>query len=190
MSVMGEGSKRVYSASLSQGSLSSMTLAKPVGMGEPEKIRLNLVVSFGANRCVSSQLYSLCPFWSLKSSIFTCKAISFNMMASIFRFIVSVSLLTRLAFNSPDTDHQIVRSKSCAWTVFRLTPMLPTLCSLLPTPWAGKSTGIGKRWANSFVCLSAYILYRWMLLRFRLKTHKYLVYIKRSVITDKAIVIT
>ncbi len=68
MSVMGEGSKRVYSASLSQGSLSSMTLAKPAGTGEPEKIRLNFVVSFGANRCVSSQLYSLCPFWSLKSS--------------------------------------------------------------------------------------------------------------------------
>ncbi len=56
MSVMGEGSKRVYSASLSQGSLSSMTLAKPAGTGEPEKIRLNFVVSFGANRCVSSQL--------------------------------------------------------------------------------------------------------------------------------------
>ncbi len=39
MSVMGEGSKRVYSASLSQGSLSSMTLAKPASTGEPEKIR-------------------------------------------------------------------------------------------------------------------------------------------------------
>ncbi len=50
--------------------------------------------------------------------------------------------------------------------------------------------GIGKRWANSCVCLTAYILYRWMLLWFRLKTHKYLVHIKRSVITDKAIVIT
>ncbi len=96
MSVMGEGSKSVYSASLSQGSSSSMTLAKPAGTGEPEKIRLNFVVSFGANRCVSSQLYSLCPFWSLKSSIFTYKAVSFNMTASIFRFIVSVSLLTAL----------------------------------------------------------------------------------------------
>ncbi len=67
MSVMGEGSKRVYTASLSQGSLSCMTcMAKPAGTGEPEKIRLNFVVSFGANRCVSLQLYSLCPFWSLK----------------------------------------------------------------------------------------------------------------------------
>ncbi len=66
MSVMGEGSKRVYTAALFQGSLSSMTLAKPAGTGEPEKIRLNFVVSFGANSCKSSQLYSLCPFWSLK----------------------------------------------------------------------------------------------------------------------------
>ncbi len=47
MSVMGEGSKRVYTASLSQGSLSSMTLAKPAGTGEPEKIRLNCVVFWG-----------------------------------------------------------------------------------------------------------------------------------------------
>ncbi len=46
MSVMGEGSKRVYTAALFQGSLSSMTLAKPAGTGEPEKIRLNFVVSF------------------------------------------------------------------------------------------------------------------------------------------------
>ncbi len=34
---------------------------------------------------------------------------------------------------------------SCAWTVFRLT-QFPTPCSLLPTPWAGARTGIGKRW--------------------------------------------
>ncbi len=39
MSIMGEGSKRVYTAALFQGSLSSMTLAKPAGTGEPEKIR-------------------------------------------------------------------------------------------------------------------------------------------------------
>ncbi len=37
MSVMGEGSKRVYSASLSQGSLSSMTLAKPAGTGSQKR---------------------------------------------------------------------------------------------------------------------------------------------------------
>ncbi len=47
MSVMGEGSKRVCSASLYQGSLSSMTLAKPAGTGEPEKIRLNLLCLLG-----------------------------------------------------------------------------------------------------------------------------------------------
>ncbi len=67
MSVMGEGSKRVFTAALFQDSLSCMTVAKPAGTGEPEKIRLNFVVSFGANSCISSQLYSLCPFWSLKS---------------------------------------------------------------------------------------------------------------------------
>ncbi len=85
MSVMGEGSKRVYSASLSQGSLSCMTLAKPAGTGEPEKIRLHFVVSFGANRCVSSQLYSLCPFWSLKSSIFTYQIHNFPVWRAVQR---------------------------------------------------------------------------------------------------------
>ncbi len=118
MPVMGEGSKRVFTAALFQGSLSCMTLAKPAGTGEPEKIRLNFVVSFGANSCISSQLYSLCPFWSLKSSIFTCKAVSFNMMASIFRFIVSVSLLTALPTASIKTG-SLVR----LWTavpVFRI----------------------------------------------------------------------
>ncbi len=118
MSVVGEGSKRVFTAALSQGSLSSMTLAKPAGTGEPEKIRLHFFVSFWANRCVSSQLYSLCPFWSLKSSIFTCKAVSFNMMASIFQFIVSVSMLTALPTASIKTG-SLVR----LWTavpVFRI----------------------------------------------------------------------
>jgi len=38
MSVMGEGSKRVYTAALFQGGLSSMTLAKPAVTGEPENI--------------------------------------------------------------------------------------------------------------------------------------------------------
>ncbi len=71
MSVMGEGSKRVFTAALFQGSLSSMTLAKPAGTGEPEKIRFKFVVSFGANSCISSQLYSLCPFWSLKRPVGT-----------------------------------------------------------------------------------------------------------------------
>ncbi len=41
MSVVGDGSKRVYTASLSQGSLSSMTLAKaPVRGARKDKIEL------------------------------------------------------------------------------------------------------------------------------------------------------
>ncbi len=41
MSVVGDGSKRVYTASLSQGSLSSMTLAKaPVRGARKNKIEL------------------------------------------------------------------------------------------------------------------------------------------------------
>ncbi len=43
--------------------------------------------------------------------------------------------------------------------------------------------------ANSCVCLTVYILHIWTLMWFRIKTHKYLVHIKRSVITDKAIVL-
>ncbi len=58
MSVMGEGSKRVYSASLSQGSLSSMTLAKPAGTGE--KIRLKFS----------------CVFWGEPLRIFTAFVLS------------------------------------------------------------------------------------------------------------------
>ncbi len=118
MSVMGEGSKRVYSASLSQGSLSSMTLAKPAGTGEPEKIRLNFVVSFGANRCVSSQLLFSLSILVSEIINFHLQAVSFNMMASIFRFIVSVSLLTALPTASIQTG-SLVR----LWTavpVFRI----------------------------------------------------------------------
>ncbi len=69
MSVMGEGSKRVFTAALFQGSLSCMTLAKPAGMGEPDFglhfdqfpfVRLNFVVSFGANSCIPfTALFSL-----------------------------------------------------------------------------------------------------------------------------------
>ncbi len=118
VSVMGEGSKRVYTASLSQGSLSSMTLAKASRYGEPEKIRLNFCCVFWGEQLHTFTAYSLCPFWSLKSSIFTCKAVSFNMMASIFRFIVSVSLLTALPTASIKTG-SLVR----LWTavpVFRI----------------------------------------------------------------------
>ncbi len=118
MSVMGEGSKRVYSASLSQGCYPAWPWPKPAGTGKPEKIRLHFVVSFGANSCIPSQLYSLCPFWSLKSSIFTCKAVSFNMMASIFRFIVSVSLLTALPTASIKTG-SLVRF----WTAVPVFPI-------------------------------------------------------------------
>ncbi len=60
MSVMGEGSKRSPTASLSQGSLSSMTLAKPAGTGEPEKIRLKFC----------------CVFWGEPLRIFTAFVLS------------------------------------------------------------------------------------------------------------------
>ncbi len=38
--------------------------------------------------------YSYCPFWS--PSIFLCKAVSFSVIESILRLIVSVSMLTAL----------------------------------------------------------------------------------------------
>ncbi len=78
MSVMGEGSKRVFTAALFQGSLSSMTLAKPAGTGEPEKIRLNFVVSFGANSCI--------PFTALFSlSILVSEIINFHFQSRKFQ---------------------------------------------------------------------------------------------------------
>ncbi len=78
MSVMGEGSKRVFTAALFQGSLSSMTLAKPAGTGEPEKIRLNFVVSFGANSCI--------PFTALFSlSILVSEIIHFHFQSRKFQ---------------------------------------------------------------------------------------------------------
>ncbi len=44
----------------------------------------------------SYSLCPFCPFWSPKASIFTCKAVSFIVIESIFRLIVSVSMLTAL----------------------------------------------------------------------------------------------
>ncbi len=49
-----------------------------------------------------------------------------------------------LLINTPVSDYQLVRSELCMNCV--LIDMLPTPCSLLPTPWAGARTGIGKRW--------------------------------------------
>ncbi len=46
MSVMGEGSKRVYSASLSQGSLSCMTLAKASRYGGARKDKITFCCVF------------------------------------------------------------------------------------------------------------------------------------------------
>ncbi len=63
------------------------------GRGEPEKIRLCLFSLRASNRIpVSRLLY--CPFWS--PSIFLCKAVSFSVIESILRLIVSVSMLTAL----------------------------------------------------------------------------------------------
>ncbi len=114
MSVMGEGSKRSPTASLSQGSLSSMTLAKaPVRGARKDKIELLWLLGRTAANFHSSFSLSI-----LKSPSFTCKAVNFIMMASIFRFIVSVSLLTALPTASIKTG-SLVR----LWTavpVFRI----------------------------------------------------------------------
>ncbi len=74
----GGRSKRVFTAALFQGSLSCMTLAKPAGTGEPEKIRLNFVVSFGANSCI--------PFTALFSlSILVSEIINFHLQSRKFQ---------------------------------------------------------------------------------------------------------
>ncbi len=121
---MGEGSnvcsrgweQESPTASLSQGSLSRRPWPRR-RYGEPEKIRLNCC-DFWGEQLQTSTAHSPCPFWSLKSPSFTCKAVNFIMMASIFRFIVSVSLLTALPTVSIKTG-SLVR----LWTavpVFRI----------------------------------------------------------------------
>ncbi len=77
MSVMGEGSKRVYSASLSRVVYPAWP-CQASRYGGARKDRLILLCLLGWTAAYLSQLYSLCPFWSLKSSIFTCKAGKFQ----------------------------------------------------------------------------------------------------------------
>ncbi len=60
MSVVGDGSKRVYTASLSQGSYPD-GLGQGAGTGEPEKIRLNCC-DFWGEQLQTSTAHSLCPF--------------------------------------------------------------------------------------------------------------------------------
>ncbi len=60
MSVVGEGSKRVFTASLSQGGETRRPWPRR-RYGEPEKIRLNCY-DFWGEQLQTSTAYSLCPF--------------------------------------------------------------------------------------------------------------------------------
>ncbi len=81
-------------AALFQGSLSSMALAEAGWYGGARKDKIELLCLWG------EQLHTftapLCPFWSPKASIFTCKAVSFIVMESIFRLIVLIESIFRL----------------------------------------------------------------------------------------------
>ncbi len=99
------GSKRVPLQCSSQGSLSSMALAEAGWYGGARKKQDWIVVSLGRTAAYlhSYFLCPFCPFWSPKASIFTCKAMSFIVIESIFRLIVSVSMLTALPTASTKT---------------------------------------------------------------------------------------
>ncbi len=55
----------------------------------------------------------------------------------MFKQHAKVSFASDDPFNTPDSDYQLVRRELHAWTVF-LIDMIPTKCSVLPTPWAGE----------------------------------------------------
>ncbi len=92
MSVVGGGRKR-FPLHRSLRVVIQTALAKAPVRGA-RKDKINVLWLWGEQ--LQSAAHSLCPFWSLKSPSFTSKAASFIMMVSIFRFIVSVSLLTAL----------------------------------------------------------------------------------------------
>ncbi len=100
MSVIGEGTREVPLQRSSQGCYPAWPWPRQAGAGEPNQDWF--VLSLGR---IAAYLhsYSLCPFWSRKESIFTCKAVSFIVIESIFRLIVSVSMLTALPTASTKT---------------------------------------------------------------------------------------
>ncbi len=79
MSVMGEGSKRVYTASLSQGSLSSMTLAKASRYGGARKDTIEFC----------------CVFWGEQLHTFT----------ALFSLSILVSEITNFHLQSREFQH-------------------------------------------------------------------------------------
>ncbi len=89
----GGGARESHCSALPRVAYPAWPWPRPAGTGEPEKIRF--VLSLGRTAAYLHS-YSLCPFWSPKDLIFTCKAVSFIVMESIFRLIVSVSMLTAL----------------------------------------------------------------------------------------------
>ncbi len=118
VSVMGKGARESTLHRSPRVVYPAWPWPKPSRYGEARKDKIEFCCVFWGEQLRTFTAYPLCPFWSLKSSIFTCKAVSFNMMASIFRFIVSVSLLTALPMASIKTG-SLVR----LWTavpVFRI----------------------------------------------------------------------
>ncbi len=91
MSVVGEGRERVPLHRSLRVVIQTALAKAPVRGARKDKIKL---LWLWGEQLQTTAAHSLCPFWSLKS--FTSKAASFIMMVSIFRFIVSVSLLTAL----------------------------------------------------------------------------------------------
>ncbi len=77
MSVMGEGSKRVYSASLSQGSLSSMTLATASRYGGARKDKIELLCLLGRTAAYLHSSFSL--------SILVSEIINFHLQSREFQ---------------------------------------------------------------------------------------------------------
>ncbi len=105
MSVIGEVARESHCSALSRVVIQHGLGRARCRYGGARKRSDWIVVSLGRTAAYfhSYSLCPFCPFWSPKAYIFTCKAVSFIVIESIFRLIVSVSMLTALPTASTKT---------------------------------------------------------------------------------------
>ncbi len=104
MSVIGEVARESHCSALPRVVIQHGLGRARCRTGEPEKDKIELLCLWGEQlHTFTAILCPFCPFWSPKASIFTCKAVSFIVIESIFRLIVSVLMLTALPTASTKT---------------------------------------------------------------------------------------
>ncbi len=98
MSVIGEGARESPCSALPRVVIQHGLGRARCRYGGARKRYDLIIVSLGRTAAYfhSYSLCPFCPFWSPKASIFACKAMSFFVIESMFRLIVSVSMLTAL----------------------------------------------------------------------------------------------